>query len=71
MERRWEGLQQLLAQTKLQVMENSELGQWHDELATLTSILVAYEKWASQVEQIAEEAMEISRQLEQCRVIIV
>lgn len=68
MEERWEGLQQQLADTKKQVMDSSELGQWRDELATLTSVLLAYDKWVSQVEGIADDAMDISRQLEQCRV---
>ena len=38
------------------------------ELSGLRDIAGSYEKWACTAEDIAEEAAEITRQLEQCRV---
>jgi hypothetical protein len=34
----------------------------------LKDLILSYEKWANTVESVAEEAGEISKQLEQCRV---
>ena len=39
-----------------------------DQVTSLQDILTPYEKWISTDERVADEALEISRQLEQCRV---
>ncbi len=51
-----------------QVMLDSDTKQFYDELGGLQEMVDSYEKWVNTADKIADEAMEISRQLEQCRV---
>ncbi len=49
-------------------MLDSDTKQFYDELGGLQEMVDNYEKWVNTADKIADEAMEISRQLEQCRV---
>ena len=44
------------------------MAQFYDELGGLREMVDNYDKWIHTADKIADEAMEISRQLEQCRV---
>lgn len=68
MDQRWHSLRDLLKQTKSKVMLKNETKQFYEELTSLRGILLSYERWISTVEGMSEEALEITKQLEQCRV---
>lgn len=68
LEARWEELNRLLGDTQNKVDLNFQIKKFYDELHALQELNVSYEKWVGTAERIAEEAMEISKQLEQCRV---
>lgn len=68
MENRWERLHHLLSDTQNKVDLNIETKKLYNELNMLKDLILSYEKWANTVESVAEEAGEISKQLEQCRV---
>ena len=68
MDRRWTKLNELLLHTSKKILVSSDMKQFSDELTSLREILVSYEKWVATEEKVADEALEISRQLEQCRV---
>ena len=44
------------------------MAQFYDELGSLREMVDNYDRWIHMANRIADEAMEISRQLEQCRV---
>ncbi len=44
------------------------MAQFYEELGGLRDMVDNYDKWLRTADKIADEAMEISRQLEQCRV---
>uniref|UniRef100_A0A8W8JFQ6 Dystrophin n=1 Tax=Magallana gigas TaxID=29159 RepID=A0A8W8JFQ6_MAGGI len=67
-ERRWDALAVLLSHTITKVNLNIQSKKFYDELHALQELMSSYEKWVSSAERIAEEAMEITKQLEQCRV---
>lgn len=67
-ERRWDALAVLLSHTVTKVHLNIQSKKFYDELHALQELMSSYEKWVSSAERIAEEAMEITKQLEQCRV---
>jgi len=71
LEQRWETLNKLLSDTQLAVDLNIETKKFYDELHSLQELMASYEKWVGTVEHISEEAMEITKQLEQCRVCII
>ena len=64
----WHDVNALLAETKQKVTTTVALKQFYDELTTLQQIVDGYEKWIRNEGSISDEAMEICRQLEQCRV---
>lgn len=68
LDQRWEKLQRLMADTQIQVDLNMETKKFYDELHGLQELMGSYEKWVGTAENIAEEAVEITKQLEQCRV---
>ena len=68
MEQRWDKLKVLLVDTQHAVDINIETKKVVDELRALQETMKTYEKWANSIESIAEEAPEISRQLEQSKV---
>ena len=68
MENHWERLHHLLSDTQNKVDLNIETKKLYNELNMLKDLILSYEKWANTVESVAEEAGEISKQLEQCRV---
>ncbi|XP_069136952.1 dystrophin-like isoform X1 [Argopecten irradians] len=68
LDQRWEQLHRLLADTQVQVDLNMETKKFYDELHALQELMGSYEKWVGTAEHIAEEATEITKQLEQCRV---
>ncbi|KAJ8315396.1 hypothetical protein KUTeg_007546 [Tegillarca granosa] len=68
LEKRWEELNRLLVDTQNKVDLNFQIKKFYDELHALQELNISYEKWVGTAERIAEEAMEISKQLEQCRV---
>ena len=67
-ETRWHQLNKQLEVTKKKIMYNVDHKKFYDELASLTEVADGYDMWVSTAGPITEEAMEISRQLEQCRV---
>ncbi|KAL5009782.1 hypothetical protein ScPMuIL_012087 [Solemya velum] len=68
LEERWKRLNNLLSSTSTTVDLSVEIKKFYDELHALQELMVSYEKWVVTAERIAEEATEISKQLEQCRV---
>ncbi|KAK2181696.1 hypothetical protein NP493_384g04000 [Ridgeia piscesae] len=64
----WHDVNALLAETKQKVTTTVALKQFYDELTTLQQIVDGYEKWIRNEGSVSDEAMEICRQLEQCRV---
>ena len=68
MDGRWSSLNALLTETGRKIVLDSKVKEVQDQLASLQEILSSYEKWVSAEERVADEALEISRQLEQCRV---
>ena len=67
-EERWEHLNKLLAHTQHVVDRNFETKKFYSELSMLIELVAGYEKWVGATEKIADEAQEISRQLDQCKV---
>jgi len=67
-EKRWDDLTKLLADTKVKLNMDVDSKKFYDDLGALKEVMVTYEKWVNNADKISEEAMEISRQLEQCRV---
>lgn len=67
-EERWEQLNKLLADTQRVVDQNFETKKFYSELTTLIDLVAGYEKWMGAAEKIADEAQEISKQLDQCKV---
>ncbi|XP_078330229.1 dystrophin-like isoform X4 [Crassostrea virginica] len=67
-EGRWDSLAVLLSETVTKVNLNIQSKKFYDELHALQELMSSYEKWVSSAERIAEEALEITKQLEQCRV---
>ncbi|KAK3089530.1 hypothetical protein FSP39_004327 [Pinctada imbricata] len=68
LETRWEQLNSLLSATQITVTNNMQTKSFYNELHTLKELVVSYERWTNSAESIADEAMEISKQLEQCRI---
>lgn len=68
LEDRWKNLNTLLTETHSQVLLEMEAKKFYDELDALKELMISYEKWATTAENISDEAVEISKQLEQCRV---
>ena len=68
LEDRWKNLNTLLTETHSQVFLEMEAKKFYDELDALEELMSNYEKWAITAEHISDEALEISKQLEQCRV---
>ena len=68
LERRWEKLKQQLSETQEKVNLNIERKKLYDELHALQEVLLSYEKWIGITDKIPEESVDISKQLEQCKV---
>ena len=68
LERRWEKLKQQLLETQKKVNLNIETKKLYDELHALQEVMSSFEKWIGITEKIPEESVEISKQLEQCKV---
>ncbi|XP_052832324.1 dystrophin isoform X2 [Octopus bimaculoides] len=68
LEERWKIINQLLNETHSKVFLEIEAKKFYDELNSLKDLMLNYERWASTAENISEETLEISHQLEQCRV---
>ena len=68
LERRWEKLKQQLSETQGKVNLNIETKKLYNELHALQEVMSSYEKWIGVSETIPEESVEISKQLEQCKV---
>ena len=54
--------------TKAKVIINNEVKLFYDELTVLLEVLTGYEKWINMQENIAEDVLDLNRQMEQCRV---
>ena len=67
-EERWGRLGQVLADTQRVVDRNVETKKFRSELAALRDLLAGYEKWVGASDRVAEDAQEISKQLDQCKV---
>ena len=65
---RYKDLRSLLHVTKEKVIINNEVKLFYDELAVLLEVLTGYEKWINMQEKIAEDILDLNRQMEQCRV---
>ena len=68
LERRWKDISLLLQETHSKILLNMDSNKFYGELAGLQDVMMSYEKWVHTAEKIAEEATEITRQLEQCKV---
>ncbi|XP_013413171.1 dystrophin isoform X2 [Lingula anatina] len=68
LEKRRSDMTLLLEDTQRKIILSLETKNFYDELNALQEIMLSYEKWVGAAERIAEEATEIGRQLEQCRV---
>ncbi|GFN77850.1 dystrophin [Plakobranchus ocellatus] len=69
LEERWENLNDKLAETQTKVDLNYEMKKFNSELSALLELLSSYEKYINHAESIAEDASEITRQLDQCKYI--
>ena len=67
-EERWESILSLVANTEASINRDMESKQFRDELTTLKKLASSYELWVTHAANVSDEALEISRQLEQCRV---
>lgn len=67
-EQRWQKLNNLLSETKHKITVASENKKFYNDLAVLQEILHTYDRWISTQENVATESLEISKQLEQCKV---
>ena len=65
---RYKDLRSQLQVTKEKVIINNEVKLFYDELAMLLEVLTGYEKWINMQEKIAEDILDLNRQMEQCRV---
>ena len=65
---RWQNLCTQLSETKHKVHVNSQNKRFYTDLGAMTEILESYERWMTTQEKVATESLEISRQLEQCKV---
>ncbi|XP_059157467.1 dystrophin-like isoform X5 [Physella acuta] len=68
LEERWQNLNEKLADTQTKVELNNEMKKFYDELTVLQDLMATYEKWIKSADNIADEAPEIIRQLDQCKV---
>ena len=64
----WRDNNALLGDTKQKVTTSVALKEFYDQLATLQQIVDGYERFICNEGRVSDEAMEIFRQLEQCRV---
>ncbi|XP_070191463.1 dystrophin-like isoform X2 [Littorina saxatilis] len=67
-EDRWEHLNKVLIETQRVVDRNFETKKFYSELNTLKDLVAGYEKWVGATEKVADEAHDISKQLDQCKV---
>ncbi|XP_076445085.1 dystrophin-like isoform X2 [Babylonia areolata] len=67
-EESWERLSKALGDTQRQVERSFESKKFHSELGSLLELVEGYEKWVGASEAVAQEAHDISRQLDQCKV---
>ena len=66
---RWKDINKLVRQNKLRVESSSKSQKFYDELRSVHDIVKSYEKWIRAEDQhMAEEFVDLSRQLEQSRV---
>ncbi|KAH9492321.1 hypothetical protein Btru_024699 [Bulinus truncatus] len=68
LEERWQKLNEKLADTQTKVNLNFEMKKFYAELSALQDLMASYEKWIKSADNIAEDAPEIIRQLDQCKV---
>ena len=68
LEGRWEHLCTHLGETKHKVHVSSQHKRFYTDLGAMQEILDSYERWLSTQEKVATESLEISKQLEQCKV---
>ncbi|CAL1537370.1 unnamed protein product [Lymnaea stagnalis] len=68
LEERWQKLNEKLADTQTKVDLNFEMKRFYAELSALQDLMVTYEKWIKSADSIADDAPEIIRQLDQCKV---
>ncbi len=67
-EQQWLEMKRLLEETREKITMGNDLKQFYGELEGIQRIIMGYEKWISTVEKVADEALELHRQMEQCRV---
>jgi hypothetical protein len=58
----------LCEDTHRRITLEAETKHFYEELNALQEIMAGYEKWVNTAEKVAEEATEIGKQLEQCKV---
>jgi len=68
LESRWRRLNELLLDNMSKVNLSSKSKQVYSELSALQEVVKVYEKWVLSEGPVADEFMELSRQLEHCRV---
>ena len=68
MDQRWENIKGLITQAESKIHAMSVTQQYNSEYKTVDEVLLGYRKWVSSSAHVAEEAWDIARQMEQCRV---
>lgn len=70
LEKRWHALKTLLKDTRSKVDINVDTKKFYEELKSLESLLGTYEKWLVATETPGEDMADISKHLEQSKVIL-
>ncbi|GFR63477.1 dystrophin [Elysia marginata] len=68
LEERWENINEKLTETQTKVDLNYELKKFNTELSALQELMESYEKHITTAETVGEDAADITRQLDQCKV---
>ena len=69
LEKRWKALKTLVGETQEQVRLDMDTKKMYDEYESLNETLTGYESWIQNTQSVAADmALDISPQLEQCRV---
>ncbi|XP_064628408.1 dystrophin-like isoform X4 [Lineus longissimus] len=68
LEDKWTYVSMLCEDTHRRITLEAETKHFYEELNSLQEVMAGYEKWVNTAEKVAEEATEMSKQLEQCKV---
>jgi len=68
LESRWSNINSLRLVSRSIVHQSSELKLFYANLRAIKEIAMTYEKWSLAEQTVTDDFVELSRQLEQCRV---